>query len=51
MHGKIQKNVSYCMELKVITTINLLMEQCFLDMQVCFQTAVLHLHVQKSLKM
>ena len=50
MHGKIQKNVSYCMELKVITTKNLLMEQCFLDMQVCFQTAVLRLRVQKSQK-
>ena len=36
------------MELKVITTNNLQMEQHFLDLQVCFQTAVLRLHVQKS---
>ena len=50
MHGKIQKKISYCMELKVITTKNLQMEQCFLDTQVCFQTAVLRLQVQKSQK-
>ena len=50
MHGKIQKNISYCMELKVIITKNLQMEHRFLDMQVCFQTAVFRLHVQKSQK-
>ena len=38
------------MELKVITTNNLQMEQHFLDLLVCFQTAVLCLHVQKSQK-
>ena len=47
MHGKIQKNVSYCMELKVITTKNLQTER-ILDTQVCFPSAVLCCYVQKS---